>query len=1626
MKRSSLSLVVILMLVFSYLLFHYEFLWAYVLSSDLIEYNRFRVSESVPLANSNLTSTHGDDVFLESSDVDKRERSQFSQSYYLMDENTNKIVDSLEEKILKNSSQETRIIIRFQRTGNTRFTGRKSYHIESFVDMLSREFPRIKVEFGFTLIDAVVATVPAGIIPKIAKLPSVELVEPDAKVHAVLDTAVPVIRADRVWADYGYHGEGQTIAILDTGIWPEHPDLAGKIVGWKDFVNMEPDPYDDNGHGTMVASVAAGTGAGSNGTYKGVAYMANIVAVKVLNKYGRGYVSWVILGLEWVVENKDLYNITVVNLSLGTHGPSDGKDVLSLACNRVVDEGIVVVVAAGNFGPDPYTIGSPAAAEKVITVGAVDRYMKVASWSSRGPTLDDRYKPDICAVGVSVTAASLPYLEYPELEWKIYRSWSGTSVAAPMISGAVALLRQAHPEWSPSMVKAALLTRAVPRGGGVNNDYGYGVADVFEALKGPAPTLTIYTWRFIDGEPTFAEPKAYGQRCPSPYVLVNGTWFTADSLVELRWDNTTILASNIYVNENRTFAANITIPRSSWGTHHISVWNSTGFITQNIYVILRPTLEFSASELFQTTIDFARPGVTIWARGRYYDPNGTITIKWDNTTILADDVPTDTEGIFKTNITIPLNATIGLHYISTWNGTEFAVQKEFHVVEATPVSGIISENTTWTRYGSPYMLTGDLLIYENVSLTIEAGVEIIATGYYYIWIYQGAMLNATGTADLPIIFTSNQTGMPAWGGIRTHYDAQNISVYLKNVRVSYARYVFLAYPEPWQTLDFSGMKLIIDNCKITSCGAAVLIFGAWTYGDFYVEIKNNFIGSCLGDDLLYYYDFSGVGINYFWKGTIKIINNTFVSGSGYAILLADNGFFFEISGNTIMSNLGGIFFDGGAHGIIKDNLIAYNSEAGIKPRLYNDANLTAFNNYIAKNGWGILYAELAQSLRSNTVYNDIHSNVEYDMISAPAGEGVILNATYNYWGAISKEAIEDRIYHFNDNFSLREVIYTPYLNASTRAYIFGYLIDKLTGWPIGNATLTAIGPSHFSTYSNASGYFALEGLLPGEYLITISKEGYETVSWFESVGEAQAFETEIRMRSDTIYIDQSFASDDRCDVGSVQTVGFHAIYGIDGSNVTEGTIFINGTAYPVNGSGWATLNYSSPEVANITFAVTGVSIGEYSTFMQFAPNITIVWDRIRIVEGGVSKENVVVGETVTIWFRAEYEYDSRPFNSSCGVLYVNGSECSWSFTNNRWEVNITQTSIGLKRYVVSGILDLKYGLTVINDEAGPVTLTVTPRLDLWTDKTTYERGEVVNVTARFTTGEEGIPNATVLFEVVKPNGEAYLIKAKTTDDEGVAATLFLIKPSALLGNYTVYATAYKVGYPNATAQTWFQVIFITPRLEMWFTGPETALINHEVNITLHVKNTGNATAYNVDVRLKLPENLTVTYANTSYTGTLDVGEEITLTAKVVSYKPYRYTFTASGNYTKLDGTSLPTVTAQKTLIYTYHVDYPVDLLNMTITITDHTIIVNLTITNYGDSDVEVTLIASAQHNETLLELESSYIRITIHPGETLTVTLTIDAEGTPEGEYVVQGILATELPRNGGFALTYQEKSVIL
>ncbi|WP_307531356.1 S8 family serine peptidase [Streptomyces umbrinus] len=272
---------------------------------------------------------------------------------------------------------------------------------------------------------------------------------------ASLDKSVPQIGADKAWAS-GYDGKGVRIAVLDTGVDTTHPDLKDQVVAARNFT-PSPDTTDKYGHGTHVASIAAGTGARSAGAFKGVAPGAELLNGKVLDDEGSGDDSGILAGIEWAAEQ----GADVVNLSLGG-GDAPGLDPLETAVDKFsAGKGILFAVSAGNDGEfGEQTIGSPGSAEAALTVGAVDGDDKLAEFSSRGPRVGDGgIKPDVTAPGVDITAAAAPG---SVIEQEVgqnpegYLTISGTSMAAPHVAGAAAILKQRHPDWTYAELKGAL------------------------------------------------------------------------------------------------------------------------------------------------------------------------------------------------------------------------------------------------------------------------------------------------------------------------------------------------------------------------------------------------------------------------------------------------------------------------------------------------------------------------------------------------------------------------------------------------------------------------------------------------------------------------------------------------------------------------------------------------------------------------------------------------------------------------------------------------------------------------------------------------------------------------------------------------------------------------------------------------------------------------------------------------------------------------------------------------------------------------------------------------------------------------------------------------------------------
>ncbi|MEU8083568.1 S8 family serine peptidase [Micromonospora sp. NPDC049101] len=277
----------------------------------------------------------------------------------------------------------------------------------------------------------------------------------DGKANASLADTTAQVGAPAAWAAGGT-GRGVRVAVLDSGVDTTHPDLVNRVVASRSFIPGQ-DVIDRNGHGTHTASTVAGTGAASGGKERGVAPDADLVVGKVLDQNGSGSISGIIAGMEWATRTE---RAKVVNMSLGVSAWHTQDDPLSQSVNQLTAEtGALFVVAAGNSGPDPYTLGAPATADAALTIGAVDGSDHLADFSSAGPRMiDEALKPDLTAPGVDVLAARSQHIPWGE---GYYQTDSGTSMAAPHVAGAAALLVQKHPTWSGQQIKDALMSTSV-------------------------------------------------------------------------------------------------------------------------------------------------------------------------------------------------------------------------------------------------------------------------------------------------------------------------------------------------------------------------------------------------------------------------------------------------------------------------------------------------------------------------------------------------------------------------------------------------------------------------------------------------------------------------------------------------------------------------------------------------------------------------------------------------------------------------------------------------------------------------------------------------------------------------------------------------------------------------------------------------------------------------------------------------------------------------------------------------------------------------------------------------------------------------------------------------------------
>lgn len=317
------------------------------------------------------------------------------------------------------------------------------------------------------LISAKVVLLPSKASERaLAQHPAVLRIDDDVEMHTlaqVLPWGIDRIDAEMVWPT-GNNADSIKVAIIDTGISAGHPDLAANIKGGVNTINSKKNWNDDNGHGSHVA----GTVGALNNTIGvvGAAPLVDLYAVKVLNRNGSGWISDIIEGIQWAVNN----GMQVANMSFG--GSSDIQsmhDALIAAYNA----GMVLVAAAGNSGG---AVGFPAAYQEVIAVSATDINNNLASFSSFGPEVD------LAAPGVSI---------YSSYKGSGYATLSGTSMAAPHVTGSAALVLNTpvglydadlDGAWDPSEVQQKLQDTATDLGDpGFDNLFGWGLVNAFNA-----------------------------------------------------------------------------------------------------------------------------------------------------------------------------------------------------------------------------------------------------------------------------------------------------------------------------------------------------------------------------------------------------------------------------------------------------------------------------------------------------------------------------------------------------------------------------------------------------------------------------------------------------------------------------------------------------------------------------------------------------------------------------------------------------------------------------------------------------------------------------------------------------------------------------------------------------------------------------------------------------------------------------------------------------------------------------------------------------------------------------------------------------------------------------------------
>lgn len=343
-----------------------------------------------------------------------------------MSENS-KIYEPFKEKVDSQTNQQFRVIISFENLSNR----------EKFLE----DNEDLKILGKFDLIPSIYVNLTKEKIIIYNESKSVKKIEEDQRLYqSILDVLEILEINDYKNSQISYTGKNVNIGIIDDGINENFSSISKNILRY--YLNNKTEKINDLKnveskitHGTLMASIISNQFKNAEDNYIGIAPDANILDFNISTINQEYYFSNILNIFDKIITEN--INVDILLISLNSKDSSDGKDILSLACNLLVESGIIVVCPAGNFGPEKYTIGSPGAAEKVITIGALTKDLDIANFSGRGPTLDHRIKPDICLHGSNVM---LP------ISQNLRINVSGSSVSASIGVGFIAVMKEYDPK----------------------------------------------------------------------------------------------------------------------------------------------------------------------------------------------------------------------------------------------------------------------------------------------------------------------------------------------------------------------------------------------------------------------------------------------------------------------------------------------------------------------------------------------------------------------------------------------------------------------------------------------------------------------------------------------------------------------------------------------------------------------------------------------------------------------------------------------------------------------------------------------------------------------------------------------------------------------------------------------------------------------------------------------------------------------------------------------------------------------------------------------------------------------------------------------------------------------------